>query len=74
MEKHSELASYFAIEVYGNIPYDLVKKIKSMEIPFTHFKTTSVGYVKEQFFNLCFICNMHPSKNIQDKVQKSNIF
>ena len=50
VKKHSELASYFAIEVYGNISDDVVKKIKSMEMPFTHFKTTCVGYVKEQFF------------------------
>ena len=50
VKKHSELASYFAIEVYGNISDDVVKKIKSMEMPFTHFKTTCVGYVREQFF------------------------
>ena len=74
VEKHSELASYFAIEVYGNIPYDLVKKIKSMEIPFTHFKTTSEGYVKEQFFNLCFIWNMHPQKISKIKCKKVTSF
>ena len=50
VKKYSELASYFAIEVYGNISDDVVKKIKSMEIPFTQFKTTSVGYVREHFF------------------------
>ena len=50
IQKHDELASYFAIEIYGNISYDVVEKIKSMEIPFTHFKTTPVGYVRKQYF------------------------
>ena len=44
------MASYFAIEIYGNISNDVVEKTKSMGIPFTHFKTTSVGYVRKQYF------------------------
>ena len=50
VKKRGKLASYFAIEVYGNISNDVVEKIKSMDIPFTHFKTTRVGYVRRQYF------------------------
>ena len=50
VKKQGELTSYFAIEVYGNISNDVVEKIKSMDIPFIHFKTTCVGYVRRQYF------------------------
>ncbi len=43
--KHSELATHFSIEIYGNVSNEVIEKINSLGIPLKHFATTSVGYV-----------------------------
>ena len=48
--KHSELATHFSIEIYGNVSQELIDKINSLEIPLKHFATTSVGYVRSERF------------------------
>ena len=49
--KHSELATHFSIEIYENVSDVVLEKIKSLEIPFKHFATTSVGYVRSERFS-----------------------
>ena len=49
--KHSELATHFSIEIYGNVSDVVLEKIKSLEIPLKHFATTSVGYVRSERFS-----------------------
>ena len=44
--KHSELATHFSIEIYGNVSQEVIDKINSLEIPLKHFATTSVEYVR----------------------------
>ena len=48
--KHSELATHFSIEIYGNVSQEVIDKINSLEIPLKHFATTSVGYVRSERF------------------------
>ena len=48
--KHNDLATHFSIEIYGNVSQAVVDKIKSLGIPFKHFATTSVGYVRSERF------------------------
>ena len=48
--KHSELATHFSIEIYGNVSREVIDKINSLEIPLKHFATTSVGYVRSERF------------------------
>jgi quinol monooxygenase YgiN len=48
--KHSELATHFSIEIYGNVLQEVIDKINSLEIPLKHFATTSVGYVRSERF------------------------
>ena len=48
--KHSELATHFSIEIYGNASQEVIDKINSLEIPLKHFATTSVGYVRSERF------------------------
>ena len=48
--KHSELATHFSIEIYGNVSQEVIDKINSLEIPIKHFATTSVGYVRSERF------------------------
>ena len=48
--KHSELATHFSIEIYGNVCQEVIDKINSLEIPLKHFATTSVGYVRSERF------------------------
>ena len=48
--KHSELATHFSIEIYGNVSQEAIDKINSLEIPLKHFATTSVGYVRSERF------------------------
>jgi len=50
VEKHDELADTFEIEVYGNLSEDAISAVKALEIPFKHFKSTDVGYVREENF------------------------
>jgi hypothetical protein len=49
--KHKEIADKFEIEVYGNITEETSKAIKNTNIPFKHFKTTEVGYIRKKLFN-----------------------
>ena len=48
--KHSELATHFSIEIYGNVSQEVIDKINSLEIPLKHFSTTSAGYVRSERF------------------------
>ena len=50
VEKHDELADSFEIEVYGNLSEDAISAVKALEVPFKHFKSTDVGYVREENF------------------------
>ena len=50
VEKHDELADTFEIEVYGNLSEDAIAAVKALEVPFKHFKSTDVGYVREENF------------------------
>ena len=51
VEKHKEISDRFEIEVYGNITEETIKAIKNTNIPFRHFKTTEVGYIRKNIFN-----------------------
>ena len=48
--KHSELATHFSIEIYGNVSNKVIEKINSLGIPLKHFATTSVGHVRSERF------------------------
>jgi len=50
VEKHDELADTFEIEVYGNLSEAAVAAVKALEVPFKHFKSTDVGYFREENF------------------------
>lgn len=50
VEKHDELADTFEIEVYGNLSEAAIAAVKALEVPFKHFKSTAVGYVREENF------------------------
>ncbi len=51
VEKHKEIGDKFEIEVYGNITEETIKAIKDTNVPFRHFKTTEVGYIRKKIFN-----------------------
>ena len=48
--KHSELATHFSIEIYGNVSQEVIDKINSLDIPLKQFATTAVGYVRSERF------------------------
>ena len=48
--KHSKLATHFSLEIYGNVSQAVIDKINSLDIPFKHFPTTSVGFVRSERF------------------------
>ena len=54
VRKHFFLADGFEIEIYGNLANETIDYITeawgSANIPFKHFKTTNVGYIRESFF------------------------
>ena len=50
VEKHAELATHFAIEIYGNVSDEVIEAINSREIPLKHFASTSVGYIRSERF------------------------
>ena len=50
VEKHQEIADKFEIEVYGNISDETIKAIKDLNVPFKHFNTTEVGYIRKEKF------------------------
>ena len=49
--KHEELAEKFEIEVYGNLTQETIEAINNLNVPFKHFKTTNVGYFREDIFS-----------------------
>ena len=49
--KHQEIADKFEIEVYGNITDETIKAIEDLNVPFKHFKTTNVGYIRKEKFS-----------------------
>ena len=49
--KHEALAEKFEIEVYGNLSLETIEAINNLNVPFKHFKTTSVGYFREDIFS-----------------------
>ena len=49
--KHEELAEKFEIEVYGNLTQETIEAINNLNVPFKHFKTTIVGYFREDIFS-----------------------
>ena len=51
VEKHQEIADKFEIEVYGNITDETINAIKALNVPFKHFKTTDVGYIRTEKFS-----------------------
>ena len=51
VKKHNEIADKFEIEVYGNITKGTIKAIEDTNVPFKHFKTTEVGYIRKKIFN-----------------------
>ena len=51
VNKHTDLADHFSIEIYGNVSCAVLTKIEKLGIPLSHFKTTSVGYVRAEYFS-----------------------
>ena len=49
--KHNELADSFSIEIYGDLSKEAIEAVLGLGLPFKHFKTTRVGYVRENKFN-----------------------
>ena len=50
VKKHGQLANSFEIEIYGNLSMEAVRSVKKLGLPFKHFKTTRVGYVRDEYF------------------------
>ena len=50
VEKHAELAETFEIEVYGNLSGDAIDAVEGLGVPFKHFRTTAVGFIREDFW------------------------
>ena len=46
VEKHSELATHFSIEIYGNVSNEVIETINSREISLKHFTSTFIGYIR----------------------------
>ena len=47
VEQHAELGDDFEIEIYGKLGKEAIEAVKSVGVPFKHFVTTDVGYVRE---------------------------
>ena len=50
VKKHDQLADGFEIEIYGNLSMEAIRSVKDLGLPFKHFKTTKVGYVRDEYF------------------------
>ena len=50
VETHAELATHFAIEIYGNVSNEVIEAINTREIPLKHFASTSIGYIRSERF------------------------
>ena len=44
---HDRLADSFEIEIYGNISKEAFEAVTALGFPFKHFKTTRVGYTRD---------------------------
>ena len=51
VEKSNELADSFEIEIYGNLSKEAEETVRSFGFPFKHFKTTRVGYSRNEILN-----------------------
>jgi len=49
--KSNELADSFEIEIYGNLSKEAEETVRSFGFPFKHFKTTRVGYSRDEILN-----------------------
>ena len=49
--KSNELADSFEIEIYGNLSREAEETVRSFGFPFKHFKTTRVGYSRDEILN-----------------------
>lgn len=47
VEKHAELGDGFEVEIYGKLEKETIQAVKELGIPFKHFVTTDVGYVRD---------------------------
>jgi len=47
VEQHAELGDGFEIEIYGKLEKEAIEAVKALGVPFKHFVTTGVGYVRE---------------------------
>ena len=47
VEQHAELGDGFEIEIYGKLEKETIQAVKELGLPFKHFVTTDVGYVRE---------------------------
>ena len=50
VEKHAELADTFEIEVYGDLSDDAIEAVEGLGVPFKHFRTSAVGFIREDFW------------------------
>ena len=48
--KHAELGDEFSIEIYENVSEEVIDNINELGLPLQHFKTTRVGYVRDNYF------------------------
>ena len=47
VEQHAELGDGFEIEIYGKLKNETIQAVEALGVPFKHFVTTDVGYVRE---------------------------
>ena len=47
VEQHAQLGDGFEIEIYGKLGKEAIEAVKALGVPFKHFVTTGVGYVRE---------------------------
>ena len=48
--KHAELGDGFSIEIYGDVSEAVLANIEELGFTLKHFRTTRVGYVRNQHF------------------------
>ena len=47
VEQPAELGDGFEIEIYGELGEEAIEAVKALGVPFKHFVTTDVGYVRQ---------------------------
>ena len=47
VEQHAELGDGFEIDIYGELGEEAIEAVKALGVPFKHFVTTDVGYVRQ---------------------------